>query len=263
MNTQTSNSNTQNTDAPRADFVAWNTGRQYTEQGQRLAARIVGDVVLFADVDRCIYGAFGAEHAAKIIEAAKGGPWGFKSAVLSAYDACAYVWEGFEHDEAMSETKTAAITQHVPAPADAPADAPRVYPSPILVWIDADGHHCAAQLTAARRVAYYVRRAHNPDSYGAVELDFYLSSALAVQWGDMFNPDVFDDILKSYRAKVENLGALSWIEGRELNEAASDQNPEPERFLSDAIRYPERVEIDDKTRAEIVALLANVAGAVQ
>jgi hypothetical protein len=89
--------------------TVFNTGRQYTEAGQRIAARIVGNVVLFVDVDRGIKGLFPEAVAANIIYAAEVNARLFKNAVLDAYDRTEYVWEGFDHDDAMNELKAAAL----------------------------------------------------------------------------------------------------------------------------------------------------------
>ncbi len=39
-------------------IIVWNTGRQYTEHGQRIAAAQVGDTVYFVDIDRHIEGCY-------------------------------------------------------------------------------------------------------------------------------------------------------------------------------------------------------------
>lgn len=254
MNAQNGNKTQEQTSAAHAGFIAWNTGRHYTEHGQRMAARIVGDVVLFADVDRCIHGAFKDGEAEKIISAAAaGGRYGFQSAVMAAYDAGAYAWEGVDVGDEMSATKNAALLQYVPAEVEPakdpePTNAARVYPAHIVVWIDGDGHKCAAQAVSDSRILYHVRRENAPDNYGAIEPPFIADS-------EELSPEFFEGVFCGYRAKVSNLGQMSWIESRELSEAARDQNPEPTRYLSDAVSYPERVNLDDATRAELVKLL--------
>jgi len=40
------------------EIVAWNTGRQYTKEGQRIAATIYQGFVCFSDYDRMVSGAF-------------------------------------------------------------------------------------------------------------------------------------------------------------------------------------------------------------
>lgn len=46
--------------------TAWNTGALYTSEGQRIAARIVGDTVIFNDIDRGIWGEFPIASGASI-----------------------------------------------------------------------------------------------------------------------------------------------------------------------------------------------------
>lgn len=41
-----------------SDFICWNTGRLYTEHGQRMVAFWFDDRILFADFDRGISGEF-------------------------------------------------------------------------------------------------------------------------------------------------------------------------------------------------------------
>lgn len=45
-------------------IYVWNTGRQYTILGQRIAAMVVGNHVYFVDIDRGIDGQMVAPHAA-------------------------------------------------------------------------------------------------------------------------------------------------------------------------------------------------------
>jgi len=37
---------------PGDEIVVWNTGRKYTEHGQRMAAKIVGNTIYVVDIDR-------------------------------------------------------------------------------------------------------------------------------------------------------------------------------------------------------------------
>ena len=69
--------------APTAStIVTWNTDRQYSEHGQRMAATQVGDVVYFVDIDRGIDGMF---HSYE-----RGDESYFRRLVMSMYDSCSY-----------------------------------------------------------------------------------------------------------------------------------------------------------------------------
>lgn len=38
--------------------IGWNTGALYTLCGQRIAAQVIGQTVIFVDIDRCVDGQF-------------------------------------------------------------------------------------------------------------------------------------------------------------------------------------------------------------
>ena len=63
-------------------IIAWNTGRNYTQHGQRMAATILpnGDIY-FSDYDRMISGHIPSEYAVSFLP----------SAITSAYDRNNYV----------------------------------------------------------------------------------------------------------------------------------------------------------------------------
>lgn len=68
--------------------VQWNTGRQYTAHGQRIVAEVRGDVVLFRDIDRMIYGEITAPLPELVTYA------GLRSFVENAYGLGYYQWNG-------------------------------------------------------------------------------------------------------------------------------------------------------------------------
>jgi hypothetical protein len=68
------------------------------------------------------------------------------------------------------------------------------------------------------------------------------------------NPSIQDAANYAVKNSYYTKG-LPWIVSRELERAAKDQNPIPERSLADAISYPERIKIDMATREQLVALL--------
>lgn len=69
--------------------VQWNTGNKYTVHGQRIVAELRGDVVLFRDIDRMIYGVITAPLILELFA-----PADLRSYVWAAYNANAYQWHG-------------------------------------------------------------------------------------------------------------------------------------------------------------------------
>ena len=61
-------------------MITFNTGRKYTERGQRIAAAIVDGRTYFSDVDRMIFGVFTSP-----VECTR-------ADVLEAYDAGVFKW---------------------------------------------------------------------------------------------------------------------------------------------------------------------------
>lgn len=75
---------TQNEPRKGKPMIQFNTGRQYSKQGQRIVAAQVDDGrIFFVDLDRCIDGMITAPNA-ELTEAS----------VLKAYDANQYRWVG-------------------------------------------------------------------------------------------------------------------------------------------------------------------------
>lgn len=67
-----------------SEMIRWNTGRQYTPQGQRMAAVPVGDnAVAFIDIDRMIDGII-STPTLPATEA------GMQALVMQEYDHCRY-----------------------------------------------------------------------------------------------------------------------------------------------------------------------------
>jgi hypothetical protein len=67
-----------------ADVLVWNTGRRYTDKGQRIAAARVPGGIVFADIDRNIDGFIRDEHAAFTT-----------TAIMAAYDRNSYTGESY------------------------------------------------------------------------------------------------------------------------------------------------------------------------
>jgi len=122
----------------------------------------------------------------------------------------------------------------------------QTYPAPIQVWEDAHGNKYAAQVLAPTEVIFYCRGS-GKDRSGAVTF-----KAATVP----------TDILPHHLQRLTREGQgsdrdLTWIEQRELYNAARSQNPTPERSLGDAISYPDRIQIDSATLDKIAELLTH------
>lgn len=128
------------------------------------------------------------------------------------------------------------------------------FPGPIVVWTDTAGNKYAAQQTNPNRVIFAVSFNERSDKNGVPDANGnFGTSGWFTGFGDslQIQPDTQHKIARGeYR-----YGDIPWIEQRELSTAAREQNPNPERSLSDAISYPDRVQIDDETRAKLLALL--------
>jgi hypothetical protein len=125
----------------------------------------------------------------------------------------------------------------------------RKIPEIFTVWQDADGNQYAAEQVEPGRLIFAVhfaqRQAFGHSLQAAAALD-----STQIEGGIK---SAVDYALRNY---YFDKAALSWFEGRELHKAASEQKPNPERTLSHAIAYPDRVTIDADTRAAIIATLA-------
>jgi hypothetical protein len=114
----------------------------------------------------------------------------------------------------------------------------------IQVWQTEDGVFYAAEENQGKIGFYrYDEKAEYPKThiYGVAPTE-RLSKGLPA--------DVERAIESGYYKK-----GLPWIVSLELERAARNQNPIPERSLADAISYPERIKIDAETRDELVHLL--------
>lgn len=118
----------------------------------------------------------------------------------------------------------------------------------IIVWTAGSGDKFAAESVGtpeSPRVIYAVYRQSAP---------FYAN-------GEITNahPITLDELkacveVNHYAGSI-NRDGLTWIEGRELEQAAREQNPIPERSLSEYISYPDRCQLTDEQRAELFDLL--------
>lgn len=125
----------------------------------------------------------------------------------------------------------------------------RKMPEIFTVWEDADGNQYAAEQVEPGRLIFGV-------SFKDHQAFGYSLQAAALLDSTQIEGGIKSAVDYALRNYYFDKAALSWFEGRELDKAAREQKPTPERTLSHAISYSERVEIDGEIRAAIVALIA-------
>lgn len=122
-------------------------------------------------------------------------------------------------------------------------------PELFTVWTDDDGNRYAAEQVAPDRLLFAVSFAER-QAFG-----YSLQASTAIN-SESFEGGIKEATLYALRNYYFDKAAISWFEGRELDNAAREQKATPQRTLTQAISYPERVTISDDTRAAIIATIA-------
>lgn len=112
----------------------------------------------------------------------------------------------------------------------------------IHVWTDENGAKFAAEQSENATIYF-------------VEYETYARGEIVAQAESTEQLEAI--VTGCFHAKtyINRPDSMSWIEARELERAARDKNPTPERSLADAISYPERCKIDGETYAALLHLL--------